>query len=252
MLGLFFCRVSKLYMKNILIPTTLVPDTLGAVKTAIKHAGEKGCTLVLMMFCNAPDAFSETDYSGRTVLHSTPVQHDVLNQCRLAVKQSTSCNLNIHHQHGLTGPLLRNLLEFKKIDFVVMPESYKMAPEKIHKYCYKLLFNSKYPILMPGCISNGHHMANALYLEQYNTSLPLHEVRKMIDGKFPYRIVSRAMVSEMQNPEDLRAILAETILKNDINVLVQTRKYKKLKFTAKADATVNEMMGLPLLSLYEG
>jgi hypothetical protein len=205
-----------------------------------------------MLFCDAPDTFSATDYLRRTSSQATPVQQDVLKQCRLAVNHNTYCNLEVYHQHGLTGPLLRNLLEFKKIDFIVVPESYNTANEKIHKYCCKLLLNSKCPILMPGCVSDRQQMANALYLEQDNTSLPLHEVQKMINGNYPYRIVSRAMISEMQNPEDLRPILAETIFKNDIDVLVQTRKHEKLKFTTKARATVNEVMGLPVLSLYEG
>jgi len=239
-------------MKNILIPTTLAPDTVGAVKTAMKHAGEQGCTLVLMLCCDAPDTFSAAEYRRLAMPQSTPVQSDVLRQCRIAVKQNGYCTLEVHHQHGLTGPLLRNLLEFKKIDFIVVPESYNTAPEKIHKYCVKLLLNSKCPILMPGCVSDRQQMANALYLEQDNTSLPLHEVMKMVDGKFPYRIVSRALISEMYNPEDLRPILAETIFKNDIDVLVQTRKHEKLTFTNKARATVNEVMGLPVLSLYEG
>lgn len=239
-------------MKNILIPTTLAPDTVGAVKTAMKHAGKQGCTLVLMLFSDAPDTYSAGDYMRQTMPQSTPVQHDVLKQCRLAVSNNAYCNLEVHHQYGLTGPLLRNLLEFKKIDFIVVPDSYNTAHDKIHAYCCKLLLNSKYPILMPGCVSDRQQMANALYLEQDNTSLPLHEVQKMVDGRFPYRIVSRAMISEMQDPEDLRPILAETIFKNDIDVLVQTRKHEKLKFTTKARATVNEVMGLPVLSLYEG
>ena len=60
------------------------------------------------------------------------------------------------------------------------------------------------------------------------------------------------MIGQMQDPEDLKPILAETIFKNDIDVLVQTRKHEKLKFTSKTRASVNEVMGLPVLSLYEG
>ena len=239
-------------MKNILIPTTLAPDTVGAVKTAIKHAGEKGCTLVLMLFCDAPDTYSAAEQLRRIMPESTPVQYDVLKQCRHAVVLSNKCTMEVHHQYGLTGPLLRNLLEFKQIDFIVVPESYKTAPEKIHKYCCKLLLNSKCPILLPGTVSDSAQMENALYLENDTCTLALQDVEKLVNGKFPYRIVSCAMIGEMQDPEDLKPILAETIFKNDIDVLVQTRKHEKLKFTSKTRASVNEVMGLPVLSLYEG
>jgi hypothetical protein len=216
------------------------------------HAGDEGCTLVLMLFCDAPDTYSATDHLRRMAPASTPAQQDVLKQCRAIVAGAAQCILQVHHQYGVSGPLLRNLIEFKRIELIIVPESYKTAPQKIHKYCCALLLNSKWPILLPGAVSNRQQMCNALYLENDNTTMALHEVQRLIDGKFPYRIVSRALVSEMQDPEDLRPILAETIFKNDIDVLVQTRKPEKLKLLKKAKATVNEVMGLPVLSLYEG
>ncbi len=239
-------------MKNILIPTTLASDTLAVVKTAAKHACKDGCAIVLLLVCEAPEKLYATDFRNRMSSQSTQMQQDVLNHCRAAIARMPQCTLHVHHQYGVSGPLLRNLIYSKKIDLIVIAESYKMAPQKIHKCCYALLLNSKCPVLMPGAMGQGEQMCNALYLENETGTMPFLEVQRIVADNFPYRIVGSALICKTQSPEDLKPVLAETIFKNDINVLVQTRRPEKLKMLKKAKPTVNEVMGLPVLSLYEG
>ncbi|PZQ82052.1 MAG: hypothetical protein DI548_12340, partial [Flavobacterium johnsoniae] len=53
-----------------------------------------------------------------------------------------------------------------------------------------------------------------------------------------------------QKPEEIQPLLTEAITKNNINVLIETRKPKKIKLKNK-NFSINESFGLPVLSLYE-
>ena len=251
MLVLLFCSEPKLFtMKNILIPTTLEGDTAGAVATAIKHAASGCCTLVLILFSEAPDAYSASECLGRMSPKVSLTNNTTLMRCRALVEAAPHCNLQVHHQYGISAPLLRNLLEYKNIDMIVLPESFRTSREKIYQYCTKLLLKSKYPILHTGAIAHRSRMSNALYLEHPDSSVDAGEVAALLK-KYPYKVVSHACLSEMQNPEDLRPLLAETIFKNDIDVVIATRNPERKGSAKKDEGSYDRILGLPVLSLYE-
>nr|WP_288833452.1 hypothetical protein [uncultured Flavobacterium sp.] len=49
-------------MKNVLIPSTLEPDTINAVKIAIQQSKGKKCTLFLVLVEEIPDSYSSTTF----------------------------------------------------------------------------------------------------------------------------------------------------------------------------------------------
>jgi hypothetical protein len=237
-------------MKNILIPTCLEPDTVGAVASAIKHAAGN-CTIVLMLFSEAPDAYSATEYLSRITPKESYFNNLTLKRCRTYIAEAPHCNLQVHHQYGLSKPLMRNLLEHKKIDLIIIPESVKNSTNKLYAYCSKLLLSSKYPILLPGLVAGRNRFNNALYLEQEGCTICAKEVEQLVNQKFPYRIVSHAQVTETENPDDLRPLLAEAIFKNDIDLVIETRNATRKSRSASAEEGYDKILGLPVLSLYE-
>lgn len=239
-------------MKNILIPTTLEADTLAAVKTAIRHASGQSCTVLLMQLCDVPDTYSASYTFKKIMPGYTSAQADVLTQCRAAVLKTHNCTLQVHMQYGISAPLLKNIIEHKGIGLVILSQSYKQESDKIHRYCTRLVLNSTCPILHLGHNTSGQALSKALYLEQEKEGLALHEVQAHLSSLFDFTIVSRATVAEEQNPKDLAPLLAEAIFKNDIDLVVETRKpKKKLSLKKKPIAGVNEALGLPVLSLHQ-
>lgn len=252
MLVLLFCNAPKLQnMKNILIPTILDADTTGAVAAAIKHAASGCCTIVLILFSEAPDAYTATDYLSRISPQTALLNNITLKRCRTLVEGIAHCNLQVHHQYGISAPLLRNILEYKNIDLIILPESFKASREKICKYCTKLLLKSKCPILHTGAVAHRNRMSNALYLEDAGCVVTSGEVAQRVHSSFPYKVVSQACISHIVNPEDLRPLLAETIFKNDIDVLIATRNPMRKGNAKTSETGYDTILGLPVLSLYE-
>ncbi|TRW26572.1 hypothetical protein FMM05_04120 [Flavobacterium zepuense] len=239
-------------MKNILIPTILEADTVGAVKTAAKHASGQNCAVVLMLLCDVPDTYSAGYLLQKITPGYTAAQSAVLNKCKEIIKNTPNCVLQVHIQHGISAPLLKGLIEHKGIGLTILTTSYKQEQQKIHRYCTALLLNSKCPLLHLGQNCTGQLLSKAMYLEQEKTTVGLQEVQDMINDRFSFTIVSRAMLASEQDPEDLAPMLAEAIFKNDIDVLVETRKPEKVKLNRKSHSVVNEALGMPVLSLYEG
>ncbi len=238
-------------MKNILIPTTLEADTIGAVKTAAQHASGHNCAVVLMLVCDVPDTYSAGYLLQKIKPAYTTAQSDVLTRCKQLIKATPNCVLQVHLQYGMSAPLLKNIIEHKAIGLTLLTPSYKQEKEKIYRYCTALLLNSKCPILHLGQNCTGQQLNKAMYLEQEKTTIGLPQLQRLLKGRFSFTIVSRATLAEEHNPEDLAPLLAETIFKNDIDLLVETRKPEKLKLSKKSKMSVNEALGMPVLSLCE-
>jgi len=238
-------------MKNILIPTTLEADTVSAVKTAIRHASGQNCNIILMQVCDIPDTYSAGYKLHKTVPVYTAAQSDVLNKCKAAIHNTLHCRLQVHLQYSISAPLLKNIIENKGVELIILSQSYKQERQKIHQYCTRLVLNSKCPILHLGHNTCGQPLNNALYLEQEKEGLALHQIQAHLSSLFDFTIVSRATVAEEQNPKDLAPLLAETIFKNDIDLVVETRKNEKVTLKKKSIAGVNEALGLPVLSLHQ-
>lgn len=239
-------------MKNILIPTSLEDDTVGAVAAAIKHAASECCTIVLLLFSEAPDAYSTADYINRVSPGFSLTNNNLtLKRCRTLIAAARHCNLQVHHQYGISAPLMRNMLNVKAIDMVVLPESFKKSSKKIYSYCTRLLLKSRYPILLPGAAAHRSRLSNALYLEHPDCSVAHCDVEAMVNDNFPYKVVSYACISHMQSPETLKPLLAETIFKNDIDVVIATRNPERKDAAKNGNENYDSILGLPVLSLCE-
>ena len=238
-------------MKNILIPTTFLPDTANALKNAISHANGADCNVILFQLIDA-----EQNYSASATLRCmqnelSPSQKENLELCRYIVETEKNCHLKIHTQYSLSAPLLKNVMESLSIDLVILSDSFKNSQTSINKYCTKLLSNCKYPILHVGKAKENIEFSKALYLENQQSQMQVEDLQQLVNMNFNFRIVSSAKVLDGQDSNELIPLLTETISKNNIDLLVETRKPEKIKFSKKQKTSYKENFDLPVLSLYE-
>lgn len=238
-------------MKNIVIPTTLQADTINAVKTAIKQSKGQNCNVILLQVCDVPDTDSSAFFLRCFKNELNVSQKNTLESCQNLVAISQHCTFKLQHQYGVSAPLMRNLLEHLHADLIILTPSYKSAEKKIHKQFIQILSNCKCPILHLNSNFEEHDLNKAMYLEQTKSKLQAEDLQQLMQGQFDFRIVSQAKMFEDQNVEEINPQLSEAILKNKINLLIQTRKPEKIKLSKKGKATINESLGLPVLSLYE-
>lgn len=238
-------------MKNILIPTTLQPDTINAVKTAIKQSKRKNCNVILLQVCDVPNTDSSAFFLRSIKNELTVSQKNTLEACRNLVAVSQNCTFKLQHQYGISAPLLRNLLEHLQASLIILTPSYKNAERKIHKQFLQILSNCRCPILHLNSNFEEQVLNKAMYLEQTKSKLQAADLQHLVQDQFDLRIVSQATIFEDQNVEEIKPQLSEAILKNEINLLIQTRKPEKIKLSRKGKSNINESLGLPVLSLYE-
>ncbi|MGG7033778.1 MAG: hypothetical protein ACI7YS_01135 [Flavobacterium sp.] len=237
-------------MKNLLIPSTLELDTTNAVKTAIQQSNGQECTIFLMLINEISDSYSSATFLRSMKSEMTASQKNVLEYCRELVTNSQNCNLKIHHQFGISAPLMKNLMEYLDIELTILTPSFKNAQKRIYNQFVQILSNSKCPILHLSPNSEEQDLTKAMYLEQTMSRLHVEDLQKLIPDNFNFKIVSQAKIFNDQNPEDIHSILEEAITKNKIDLLIETRKRKKIKPKNK-NANATESFGLPILSLYE-
>jgi len=236
-------------MKNILVPTTLQHDTLYSVKAAIKLSAGAYCVITLVLLSEAPDAESAAYYLRKTKHASTTLQAKVLDNCRKVAYATGNCSLEIHNQYGLSAPLLKHLLEHLGTNLIIIPASYKQESGKINHYFLGLLANSRVPMLHMAPDCEEKDLNKALYLEHDKTQLDVQQLQQHINGQFSFKIVSHATVGEYY-PEQLGQQITEAISKNNIDLLIETRKPEKIRKKNKG-VNVNDTLGLPVLSIYE-
>lgn len=239
-------------MKNLLIPTILEADTINAVKTALKQSKDEPTTIMLMLVADVPDTDSAAFFLRSVKSEMTVSQKKVLNDIRTIINESGSnCSLKIHNQYGVSSPLIKNLIEFHKISLTILTPSYKACTTKIQIQCLQLLCNCKSPILHLTENCDEKDLSKALYLEKNQSRLQAEDLQQLIQNEFDCKIVSQAKIQESQVAEDMTAMLAEAISKNQISLLIETRKPEKVSFKKKNGTTINEVLGLPVLSVYE-
>lgn len=239
-------------MNNILIPTQFESDTIDAIKTAIKYAESKSCTIVLTTVTDVPGSIYSPSFFLRTAVpEMTEAQHELLQECKSIVAATKNCQLKVHHQFGISAPLIKNLLEYFSVGLVILTQSYKSNTNRTQRHLLQLVSNCKCPILHMGYNKEERDFNKALYLEHTQTKIGIQDLQKIVSEKFSFKIVSQASVFEEQKPEDITPYLSETISKNNIDLLVETRKPEKNRLKKKTDSHVNEVLGLPVLSLYE-
>ncbi|MDR6966867.1 hypothetical protein J2X31_000867 [Flavobacterium arsenatis] len=238
-------------MKNLLIPTTLEADTINAVKTAIRQSKDEKCTILLMIVADVPDTESASFFLRTIKSEMRASQKNVLNQIRTIIKENENCTLKIHNQYGISSPLIKNLIEFHNICLTIVTPSYKASVKKIQQQCLQLLCNCKSPILHLTENCEEYDLSKALYIETIKSRFHAEDVQQLIQNDFDCKIVSQAKLLESQVPEDMTAMLSEAISKNQISLLIETRKPEKISFKKKHKKAINELLGLPVLSVYE-
>lgn len=237
-------------MKNILIPSTLESDTLGAIQFAMQQSKGQQCTIFLTFLNEIPDTDSPAAFLRTMKCELTFSQKEVLSNCWKLMHDSQNCCLKIHNQYGISAPTLKNLIKHLSIDLTILPLSYKSAEKRIHIQFTRILENCKCPILHLNSKSENQDCNTAMYLEQSKSKLQIEDLSGLIPDNFNFKIVSQAKIFNDQNPEDLSSILNDAITKNNINILIETRKPKKIQLKHKTTNAVQDY-GLPVLSLYE-
>jgi hypothetical protein len=236
-------------MKNILIPTTLQADTINAVKTAIKQSKGKNCSIILLQISDVPDTDSSAFFLRSVKNQLSVSQKSILDSCRNLTAVAQNCTFKLQHQYGISAPLMRNLLEHLHVGLIILTPSYKKAERKIHNQFLQILTNCKFPILHLNSNFEEHDFNKAMYLEQTKSKLQAEDLQQLVQDQFDFKIVSQAIIFEDQNPEEISPQLFEAISRNEIDLLIQTRKPEKIKSNKKSN--INESLGLPVLSLYE-
>ncbi|MDZ4331785.1 MAG: hypothetical protein U0945_14535, partial [Flavobacterium sp.] len=88
-------------------------------------------------------------------------------------------------------------------------------------------------------------LSQALYIKNSDSNLHAEDLQTYINT-----ILSLKIVGETKTNEN-KPFLTDTISKNNIDILIETRKPKKLKLLKTEKKALNETLGLPVLSLYE-
>lgn len=238
-------------MKTLLIPTTFQNDTLEAVKSALHYANGASCTMVLMLVSDVQDTYSASSLLRDLDTTWTDAQEAVLDDSRTLVGAHANCKLKVHHQFGVSSPLIKNLLDFHGIELIILPQSFKNSSLKIHQYCCQVLANYKSPILHISTSTEDVQFTNAIYLENEKSNFPLANVQQLVQKQFSLKIVSQAKISSQETTEQLIPIVTEAIAKNDIDIIIETRKAEKIRMTKSKSQLSEDVLGLPVLSLYE-
>ncbi|TDE01855.1 hypothetical protein [Flavobacterium sandaracinum] len=239
-------------MKNILIPSILQSDTINAVKTAIKSSNGAKCQLILMLIADIPDTYSSANLLRNIDKGLSPTQESVLQLCREIISESKNYSLKIHHQYGISAPIIRNLMEYYTIGLTIMTPSFKSSQKKINTHCAQIIANSKCPILHTNTDFQEETFSQALYIKNSDSILNAEDLQAYVNTLFSLKIVSETKINDPQRAYDVEPFLTDAIAKNNINILIETRKPKKLKLLKKEKASFHEALGIPVLSLYEG
>ncbi len=239
-------------MKNFLIPTTLKEDTIDAVKTAINQAKGNDCEIILMIVSEIPDTYSSPSYFLRELKNRTTANEDnILDICRQIVSNFDNCSLKIHNQYGISSPVFKRIIEHFSLNLIIVSHSYHQEKKRIIQNLVQLLDNQKCPILHLGAIQNQDDFNKALYIENTTSNIPIEDLQQFVNENFSFQIVSKTSDLEAKNIDEFAPYLIEVINKNGINLLVKTRKPAKIKLKRSKKEDVNDLLGLPVLSLYE-
>jgi hypothetical protein len=239
-------------MKNVLIPTTLKEDTLKAVRTAVRNANGSNLKIVLLILSEMPDGITNLLFATQAGYETSAAEQRVLNQCRQYAKNFDTISLIVHHQYGITAPLLRNIMNHHTIGFIMLTPSYKTEKDFLHKTAVKLLNASKCPILHLTDTPTELILAQAIYVENPPSQISMTEIQHFLKDEFDIRVISQTTLQEGQNPEDLKPVLVKTIEMNNINLVVETRKPQKTRLMARKSSvreSLAEKLGVPVLSV---
>ena len=237
-------------MKNFLIPTTLKEDTICAVKSAVNQAKNNQSEIILIIVSDTPDTFSSSHFLREMKAGLTSSQEAILNSCRQIIANTDNCSIKVHNQYGLSSPIFKRIIDVFAVKLIVLPHSYKQETKRIHQYFIQLAGNQKRPILHLGNEPIKDDCNKALYIENAEANAHVKDIQQFLSKNFSFEIVSQT-TNHQNDLADFAPHLSEAISKYDIDLLIQTRKGEKIKFKKKKKEEINELLGLPVLSLYE-
>lgn len=235
-------------MKNILIPTVLGHDTVNAIRTALMNAPDKGCTVILLLLEKAPDTYCASTALRQLTYHTSSAQKEILEECRTICHNSAAL-FKVHHQFGISAPLLKNVLEHLEAGLVILTPSFKSSIKKENYRLVRLLLKSRYPILHLNSVEV-QTLSTALYIEHNTTAFTVQDMQQLLNNQFRLRIVSRTKINDGLTLHEANPIIAEAITNKQIDVLVETRRCTR-EGTGSTGETYTLKFGVPVLSIYE-
>jgi hypothetical protein len=237
-------------MKNFLIPTRLTPDTIAAVQTAINHSKNENAKIILFLVTDEINSFSAAQYLREQDSQITYKELDVLDNCRDLIEQFPNCKLEFKRQSGITGPLLKNLLQFYSVDLILLTKSIVTSKKSVHTNLVTIIENQKTPILR--LINDSTTQLNkAIYLENAFSRLNIDDIQQYMQNQFPLQKISQVLKKEQETSEYINSLLTEILSKNDIDFLIETRTSERSKIKKKNQSAVNQNFDIPVLSLHE-
>ncbi len=129
-------------MKNILIPTTLEPDTLTALKMLLDYSRHERTKVVLLLVSEMPFGIADMLFSAWSVDELPEEKRHVLECCRHFTETLPNSTFHIHHQVGVTNPILRNILDHYSINLTVILQSFYLDNAWINKQVFSFLVKS--------------------------------------------------------------------------------------------------------------
>ncbi len=234
-------------MQNILIPTNLSADTLVAVETALTQAQAKDCNIVLLLIHETPGTASAAGWLRRAVPEISAEQESLLDKCFRIVAACENCKISIHRQYAVSTPLFSNLLKSLGTEFAVIPHSFSVSSNRSEQHSMKVLANLRYPLLQLTELPEVQKFERAFYLEKEDEAVGVNLVQKIIRGQFAVRIVGQ-IKADTASVADTQ--LYNAIHKNEVDLLVETRKPQRIRFSKKPSSFDTEL-GLPVLSICE-
>lgn len=239
-------------MKNVLIPTTLNSDTLKAVKAITANMHNGNTKIVLLLLSEMPDGITDLLFSSRSAGEISFDKRQVLDECRKYTETFKNVSFHVHHQYGVSGPLLRNIMNHYNINLTVLLPSYRVEKESVHKQAVSILGNCSCPLLYLPETLESLVLDQAIYLEKEPTRISMEEVQRMLRQEFDIRVVRQAKLNGYSE-EELKPVLSETIDKSNVGLLVETRKPQKpgWRVANKAQISLAGKLGVPVLSIID-
>lgn len=237
-------------MRSVLIPTQLRIPTVNAVKAAIKY-GSSGCTITLLLLQDSTNAFNVT-LAQHTINYTiTKGQRDILATCRQLVEDTENCTIKVHTQYDISGPLVKNIMNSFNTQLVILPAGF--PPEKNRPYikCLQLLLNSKYPILHLSPYCDEQDFNKAFYIEYNKSPIEKEVIINVIKNILPVKTVISERIYNDSKPDDIQLQLAEAILNNNTDLIIETRKPARVNLNRNIQSPADRL-GITVLSIAEG
>jgi hypothetical protein len=144
--------------------------------------------------------------------------------------QTSNCKIKIHNQ-WLILLIFKGIIDLYAVDLIVFPNSSKNHAKSINTYCNlpqtkNALFTFKSTKQKTSIL--------ARHLRPKATKVKFREIQNFLNKYFPLEIVSQT-TNASENQDDVLRYINEAISKHDIDMLVQTRSTKKIKFKKKKE-----------------